>query len=86
MKYYNIATNQPMHVLFIDLVNRHLRHNLYKPLVNLNNLIEGTIEKQSQSLEKISTEVFEKGKLYITLKTFHKQIFKLKENQKISYF
>lgn len=40
MKYYNIATNQPMHVLFIDLVNRHLRHNLYKPLVNLNNLIE----------------------------------------------
>lgn len=40
MKYYAEASAQPLHVLFIDLVNRNLRHNLYKMLTPLNNLTE----------------------------------------------
>jgi hypothetical protein len=45
MKYYSLATEEPMHVLFIDLVNRNLRHNLYKVIAPLNSPLNNLQEK-----------------------------------------
>lgn len=45
MKYYSLATSKPMHVLLIDLVNRNLRHNLYKVIAPLNSMLNNLEEK-----------------------------------------